>query len=327
MTSRLLKLGRAPIVRARRAWRRRREPHGLILGYHRIAVSRIDPWRLCVSPEHFAQHLETISDFADIVPLRKLKDRLTAGQSARPAVAITFDDGYADNLHIALPLLERFNAPATVFVCTAWTGRERGFWWDRLAEILFESEILPAGLELEAISFHWKANGKLRHDRDSLHQSLWRCLRDIEDDLREDILERLSRWAGHPADHPGGARPMTADEVRILAASPLIEIGAHSLTHRPLTVLSQEQQLDEIERSGWQCEQMTGTRPESFAYPFGDMAPETAAMARNAGYARACSQRADLVWQDTDPHQLPRIGMLDRDASGFARHVRREWLP
>ena len=101
-----------------RAVMRRRRPHGLILSYHRIAAPSWDPWDLCVSPEHFEKQLEVLAHRAELVPLSDLASQLRAGRRGRPVVALTFDDGYADNLHVAQPLLERYGAPATVFIAT-----------------------------------------------------------------------------------------------------------------------------------------------------------------------------------------------------------------
>lgn len=327
LAARLLKNLRKPGDRLRRAYRRRREPHGLILAYHRVASTRVDPWQICVSPERFAQQLKAISEVADVVPLPEFGQRLEAARRTRPVLAITFDDGYADNLHAALPVLEHFKMPATIFLSTGWIGRTDGFWWDRLAEILLEPATLPGSLDMKPLDYRWTARSSRRRERHALHLALWERLRNLEDDVREDILGRLARWAGRAMPAEAAARPMTADEVARLAASPLIEIGGHSLTHRAMSDLSPARQREEIEQSGRDCERLTGTRPRSFAYPFGDHGPGTADLTRQAGYARACTTRPDLVFQDTDPYRLPRVAVPDLDGTRFLRRLRREWLP
>src|SRR5690348_5921529 len=91
-----------------RAVMRQASPHAIILMYHRIADPLSDPQLLCVSPAHFAEHLAVIQERFEIVPLRELAARAQSGKSVRGTAAITFDDGYADNLHHAKPLLQRF---------------------------------------------------------------------------------------------------------------------------------------------------------------------------------------------------------------------------
>jgi peptidoglycan/xylan/chitin deacetylase (PgdA/CDA1 family) len=327
LAARLLKNLRKPGDRARRAYRRRREPHGLILAYHRVAKPGVDPWQICVSPEHFARQLKALSEFADVVPLPEFGERLKAARNGRPVLAITFDDGYADNLHAALPVLEHFEMPATIFLSTGWIDRKAGFWWDRLADTVLEPATLPGSLEMRSLDFRWTAGSNRRRDREALHLGLWERLRNIEDDLREDFLERLAEWAKHTAPAEAVARPMTADEVGRLSASPLIEIGGHSLTHRAMSGLSLAAQMEEIEQSGRDCERLSGVRPRSFAYPFGDHDAETPGLTRQAGYARACTTHPNLVFRDTDPYRLPRVAVLDLDGPRFRRRLHREWLP
>ena len=113
-------------------WRLRSSP--LILLYHRVANAEPGPHAnvsgLSVTPEHFEQQLAVLR--RRFAPLR-LRDLLESPPRFRhPAVAVTFDDGYADNLHAALPLLERFGIPATFFVTSGMLGGQREFWWDTL---------------------------------------------------------------------------------------------------------------------------------------------------------------------------------------------------
>src|SRR5205085_2421930 len=80
-----------------------------------VASDHRDPFQLCVHPTNFAAQLEVLREVADVVPLTELWRR-RAKRRRRPLVALTFDDGYADNLLNAAPLLERGGLPATVYV-------------------------------------------------------------------------------------------------------------------------------------------------------------------------------------------------------------------
>src|SRR5262245_19306871 len=111
----------------------------LILLYHRIAEPAADPFDLCVTPQHFAEHLEQLRRHHRIISLTELSQRLASGATLRHTVVLTFDDGYADNLHHAKPLLERYDAPATVFVTSGYVGQDREFWWDELERLLLLS--------------------------------------------------------------------------------------------------------------------------------------------------------------------------------------------
>ena len=134
------------IIRLPRAVRRLRDrfaPEGLILLYHRVADAGSDPWSLCVTPRHFAEHLEVLRKYSDPMRLQHLAQGLYRRQRAGRPVAITFDDGYADNLQNAKPLLERYDIPATVFVTTGYIGSEREFWWDELERLLLQPGTVP----------------------------------------------------------------------------------------------------------------------------------------------------------------------------------------
>ena len=120
-----------------------------ILMYHRIADSSSDPWQLCVSPEHFAEQLDVLRRHARVVPVAEIATDGDRRGSVRPRVALTFDDGYADNVSVAQPLLERQEIPATIFVTTGYVDADREFWWDELERVLLGASELPASLHLK----------------------------------------------------------------------------------------------------------------------------------------------------------------------------------
>ena len=110
---------------------------------------RTDPWQLAVTPSHFAEHLEVIRRHGRPLAVRDLTRALADGRTPRRAIVVTFDDGYADNLHHALPLLERHDVPATMFIAAGCVGRLDGFWWDQLERLILTPGDLPPTLRLE----------------------------------------------------------------------------------------------------------------------------------------------------------------------------------
>src|SRR5438067_10191616 len=132
-----------------RAGRRRRGAGPVVLLYHRIGQAAIDPQLLSVTPEHFAEHLQAIDE--EYRPTR-LGDVLGDGHKRSappPTVVITFDDGYADNLLVAKPLLERTGIPATVFVASGCVRKDCRFWWDELERLLLQPGNLPSTFFLQ----------------------------------------------------------------------------------------------------------------------------------------------------------------------------------
>ena len=302
--------------------------------YHRIAEPAVDPWGLCVSRRNFAQQLAVLGANATVVKTSELLDRLKGARSGRPLVALTFDDGYADNLHLALPLLREAAMPATVFVATGWTGHGQAFWWDELAGIVLGPGKRPARLEISVGSarIEWPQSARSgrvvapAEERDELHRFLWQVLRQLTDAERASAIEQLRRWSGQAAKLDSMARPMTAGEVLAAHRSGMVEIGAHGRTHRSLTAVPLAERETEIRGSREECRQITGESPACFAYPHGDVDDATAAIAAAAGFRHGFGSRHGLMWARGDAYRVPRIVVPDVDGTAFERKLCAEWL-
>jgi peptidoglycan/xylan/chitin deacetylase (PgdA/CDA1 family) len=300
--------------------------------YHRIGSSCWDPWQLCVSPEHFAQHLSVLASKVNVVSLEDLRSQLRTRRQGRPVVALTFDDGYVDNLDVALPLLERYGVPATVFVATACIDRGEPFWWDRLTNIVQSFASVPNEVRLQTSSneFLWRRasqSGGYINERDNLHLALWSHLVGLEHHERSVALDNLQSHVGGAVQVDSGRRPMTREELRGIAASPLIEVGAHTMNHCSLPGMSPSDRFEEIAGSRKQCERLTGIPPSSFAYPFGRWNHDVSEQVSLAGFSRACVGGDELCWENTDPLVLSRMHVLDYDGNAFDQRLRWAWLP
>src|SRR5437867_770420 len=108
---------------------RRRSARGVALLYHRVGGPRFDPFLLDVSPARFDAQMAALHGGYAVLPLDEFEAKRSAGALPPRAVTVTFDDGYADNLTTAAPLLERHGVPATLFVTTGLVGATREFWW------------------------------------------------------------------------------------------------------------------------------------------------------------------------------------------------------
>ena len=165
-----------------------------ILMYHRVARVAHDPWQLAVWPERFTEQIDALMQLRRVVPLRWLAAELAQGRIPKKVAAVTFDDGYADILTEAKPILERQGCPATVFLVTGAIGRSCSFWWDELSRIVFETPLLPSELEIEIAgrAHRWRTDGQVRgsmrvgvadnlaRTREQLHYEIWQLLRPLE---------------------------------------------------------------------------------------------------------------------------------------------------
>jgi peptidoglycan/xylan/chitin deacetylase (PgdA/CDA1 family) len=329
-------------LRQARHWLKcRLTPPAVILMYHRVAELTNDPHLLAVTPEHFAQHLEAIRAHGVPMRLHDVVRSLRQGQMPRRAVAITLDDGYADNLEYAKPLLARYEVPATVFVTAGQVGTSREFWWDELDRLLLQPGTLPPVLRL-------RVNGRAREwrleegstytdeeyrrnrswhiecrddpgPRQRLFRSLFDLLYLLPSARRWTILDELTTWADAAPIARPSHRALTAGEVLRLVDDDLVEIGAHTMTHPVLAALSATEQRQEIQESKARLEVLLDREVVSFAYPHGSITPEAAASVEEAGFVCACSSHADAAFRTANRFQLPRLGVRDWDGAAFSR--------
>lgn len=329
--------------RARALRRRVVEGRGAyVLLYHRVARVAVDPWGLAVSPAHFAAQLEMLCRKARPMRLGEFVHARAAGVLPRNPVAVTFDDGYVDNLHEALPLLDRFGVPATVFLATGYLGR--AYWWDDVQRLLLGSHPLPGELVLEGrradgtstvfrraldaavrssrvttVDHGWRAADGARDGRQALFLELWEWCADITPDSRDAALAALETRLGLDPD-TAAPRAMTANEVRAITASGLVEIGAHTVTHPILPRLDAAAQRAEIAGSRDTVAAIVGAPPASFSYPHGRWDARTLGIVRELGFAAVGTSgnveygtdgRFDCRSPSEDPLHVPRATVTD----------------
>lgn len=325
----------------------------LLLTYHRVATTEVDPWGLCVAPPRFAEQLDVLRKYYKPLPLQQLTEDLRTHGDVTNGVVVTFDDGYADVLREAVPLLDRHEIPATVFIVTGQLGAESEFWWDELERLLLRPGTLPARLQLRLATTHhgWDLRDDAVYDvaafnrhrawrpwtqgnptaRQAVFLSVWELMQRLTHEDRNDLLVQLRDWAGGglPDRVPAPAldarrQAMSQRELATMGECRLVEIGAHTVTHPALSALDRERQRQEIRQCKTDLEALIGRSVTSFAYPYGrarDYTSETVELVRESGFSRACSTSAGLAGCDSDPLQLPRMNVGDWDGEEFAQRL------
>lgn len=296
-----------------------------ILLYHRVAKVSADPWQLCVTPEHFADHIACLKRSHRVLSLTELVRRLTQSDLPPNAVAITFDDGYADNLTAAKPLLEALGLPATVFAVSGAIGKQSDFWWDQLATLLLEPARLPPKLALELGSQRWDF---AVDNRKQLHDRVYAILRRLAPVRRQQALEQIAEWAAADADWQCRNPILDSQQMMELARGDLIEIGAHTVTHPTLADLPLTEQRIEIMNSRQQLEHAVRRKIVHFAYPHGshkDFSPDTARLVEDSGFQSACAAEGGATFASSNLFSLPRLMVGDWDGETFERNLS-QWL-
>ncbi len=325
------------------AWRKGNAYRGMILLYHRVTEALVDPWNICVSPRHFEEQIAILRKTVPLLPLSDLVAQLRQGTLPPRATAITFDDGYTDNLLHAKPILEAYNAPATIFIASRPDPTPREFWWDELERIFLHPGKLPSELSLTLggkdhhwwlgdASFytpqqaesarHWTLGRPPVNARQAICAALYPLLFEQEPRARKDTMNQLLAWSGQAAVQRASHRMMTPAEWRELDRSPLIELGAHTCTHPPLSRLTAKQQDREIRASKVDLESALGHPVKSFAYPFGNYARASVDLVAEAGFDYACAV-ADRPLRPSSPrYELPRVCVGNWSGAKFAAKLK-----
>jgi peptidoglycan/xylan/chitin deacetylase (PgdA/CDA1 family) len=274
------------------------DPPLVILLYHRVCTLNDDPFQLAVAPVNFREQICYLRDHWPVIRLSEALHKRT-----EPAVAITFDDGYADNFLHALPILEECRVPATFFVTTGYLDTHREYWWDQLSLLRLSERIPPV---------------------DDLHTKL----RKLPPAERERFLDVLFTQCGIRPQFRQTHRPLTSVELCQLASSKWADVGAHGVSHTAFSALAPEVQHDELITSKISLQELLQREISLFSYPFGkteDYTHASVAFCKNCGFSLAVANIPGQVRCWTDPYQLPRHLVRNWPVTEFASQVRRFW--
>jgi peptidoglycan/xylan/chitin deacetylase (PgdA/CDA1 family)/glycosyltransferase involved in cell wall biosynthesis len=322
----LVRAGRSALARIRPLL----APGPAILMYHRVADESFDPWGLAVSPANFADQLKWLAANRTVLPLAEFAQLQRRGKLPRDAIALTFDDGYACNKDVAVPLLEKYRVPATIFLPAELIERGREFWWDELERIVLghsgetlklNGDRVPLG-ESSPDDRDWTPAQPPGTPRQAAYHRLWSILYERAPSDLDRAMEELRQQAGLPGSPRKSHRPMSSDEIAGIH-SDFVEFGSHSMRHASLPHLSHEEKAREIGESIGRCAELTGREPRTFAYPYGDFDRESARLVAEAGFECACLADGWFVGRRTDPFALPRIFVGNWDSARLARQLGR----
>lgn len=334
--------------RVKSQWARLRgqlTPGPMVLLYHRVAELQQDPHLLAVAPEHFEEHLLALRRHCRVVSLSQLTDSLARGGHPGSVVALTFDDGYADNAEAAFPLLKKHGLPATFYLASGFVGTTRECLHDDLERLLLLPPQCPdrlllmvggkpfgwamrshdSGNKTAATVAGWNVESKTDPTpRHRAHREIHGMLRAVAPAEREGVLEQLRCQCGDPGPARPAHRGMSWDQARHMAACELIELGAHTVNHPCLSALPLKEQRAEILESKRALEKQIGRPVTSFAYPYGtrqSYTAETVGLLKELGFTNACSNFRDRIGRLTDLFQIPRFVVRDWNGDEFLRQL------
>ncbi len=265
---------------------------------------------LCVDKETFENLLVFLKKHFDIVDLERALD---GKSNAKPKLALTFDDGWKDNILHAYPILQKHNVPASIFLSTDYIGTNKGFWWQSIAEKLWEQpqSIDKASLQVALKKHSITINKALfRHEKSAAKSFLIldfiHSLKDIEPQALNELAESFF-YANKPD-------AMNWADIEYLEASGLIKFGPHGAQHCILTQLNQNACAEDIIESHSVITKKCKQPLKIYCYPNGNNNPQIQNLLSELGYSHALSTQPGLIGIEYNNFCLPRIDVSQKSA-------------
>ena len=284
-----------------------------ILIYHRVVPKR-DPMRPDEpTVEEFDWQMRLLRQHFSPLSLLEAVERLAEGTLPRRAVCVTFDDGYSDNERHALPVLQKYAVPATVFVSTGFLNGGR-MWNDSVIEAIRIANVETLDLrDIELGCYSLQSNT----ERLEAIDTILRSIKHLDPAVRGARVQAIENRVDSLPDD----LMMTDEQIQSLALGD-VTIGAHTVNHPILASISNDAALSEIQISKSYLEALLQQPCEVFAYPNGkpgqDYAEEHSAMVRELGFKAAVSTHWGVSTRGSDRFQLPRFTPWDRQELKFA---------
>lgn len=283
-----------------------------ILIYHRVLPQPDPLFPGEIDAERFAQHLHFLKQCFNIIPLSEAVHGLRHGGLPARAACITFDDGYADNAEIALPILQRHGVSATFFVATGFLNGGR-MWNDTVIELIRGA---PEQVDLASLGL-----GRFTLDNiDSRRHAIGALLDALKYLPLAARQAQVDAMGSLIAAAPRNDLMMNDEQVRQLHRAGM-EIGGHTVNHPIVARLDGAAARAEIADGKAALEQIIGDKVRLFAYPNGkpgqDYLAEHVAIVKQLGFEAAVSTAWGAAARGSDLFQLPRFTPWDRGQLRF----------
>ena len=290
--------------------RMQRESVATILMYHSVPTKSEAPWMdpcNCLSQDIFEQQMRFLSEHRRVISIEQLIQQLEAGEPiSRGTVAITFDDGYRNNLTVAAPILARYNLPATLYLATGYVDAKKNQWIDTL----YSAFRACSHHQLRLLSF---SDGKLEDwnlvedkQRERAYGAIASYLIEADVAQRLALLTEIDRQLAPIAYPP--QLTLSWDEVRQMQQQyPNITLGVHTSNHLDLSKHS-DQTAEEMRVSVEQMITETGIRPQHLSFPYNRYNAEAQDQVAAAELSSAVAIAPDpVVRMGTSRYALPRL--------------------
>jgi peptidoglycan/xylan/chitin deacetylase (PgdA/CDA1 family) len=227
---------------------------GVIICYHHISSGTLE------------EQLKRLSRWYTIVPLGDLVSRHEKGKSTVGLLAVTFDDGFAQEVESGCAAALKYSWPMTFYLTTGFVTSGQPFWFEEVGPLL---KVAPAGkYEVDGLRFRLGDARSRAQARDMVVRHLFhRHASEIED-----RMAGLRKALFGSSERPSAlqiSKPISWERVKALSGHEEVAFQAHSVTHPFFSLLSPDQIRKEMESSRRQIEEMTAKPVQHFCYPYG----------------------------------------------------------
>lgn len=232
-----------------------------ILLYHGVTKTNSNGIENCsnkhIKSEEFEKQIKWISENKNVVSLRNIEDKPNS-------VAVTFDDTFKNVYDIALPILKKYEVPATFFISTAFIGTNKNFWVDRIEHMINFSK--KENIEFNDVLYNVNDNYNKINTLTKIKSYLKKCKPSDRENLLNNI-ELQTGWVDNVEVE--NYKNLDVDEVKMLDCPPMYEVGGHTVNHEILSYLTDDDLNFEISECIKTLENILKRKIDLFSYPEG----------------------------------------------------------
>ena len=305
------------LSRSKSLTRRSLSGEGHIFMLHRVLPSRQrDEYKfnrdLAITPEGLERNIRRLKELKyDFISIGEVERRLN-NPSNKKWVVFTLDDGYSDNLNIALPIFEKNNIPFTIYVSNCFPNNNAVYWWYDLEKYILNND----SVDLNTINIKLKVSNQSKEEKINNYKTIREFLRKGDLNLHKSFLVDV---VGAPLDEyflKHRSLNLTWEELEFLNKHPLVTIGAHTLNHLSLKNQSDENVKIQIIGGLEEMEAKLGCKISHFAYPYGsldDVGLRSVDVLKSMNIKSAVLNHPGGIFKEhiNYPYQLPRMGISD----------------
>ncbi|MCM1038078.1 MAG: polysaccharide deacetylase family protein [Ruminococcus sp.] len=296
-----------------------------VLYYHRVYAMEDDINLLCVTPARFEQQIRYLKRNYNILRFEEDWNNCDG-----KGVVITFDDGYLDNYQYALPILEKLQVPATVFVSTGVIENNRGFWWDELDRLILHGSNALGIVNISDEKFGCCWDISTYDLRLNCYYAIHYLMKNFIDvETREQWFRQLRKQQKLDCQTWDVFKTLDKHSCMELAGSQYITIGAHATSHMPLAKMSEKEQRDEIVNSKDYLETLLGRKVDIFSYPFGgrggDYSEKTVQICKQWGIKKAATTTPGIWTPKCSNYEIPRNVVRNWKIAEFQYMIDQYW--